>query len=132
MSESAKKEEENTSGPNLDQLFNLKKIRPKKDEKKKYISNFGDKEFTPSVGLKSTDPVTLNIYLDSEVRTTFAPNTLTTSDLTSTQINSSPQKPFKKLPKFRVRQRKFPSKISTTPPKEDLILNDKVDIGAQT
>ena len=131
MSESAEKEEENTSGPNFDQLFNPKKIRSKKNEKK-YISYFGDKEFTPSVGLKSTEPVTLNIYLDSEVRTTFAPNTLTTSDLTSTQINSSPQKPFKKLPKFRVTQRKFPNKISTTPPKEDLVLNDKVDFGTQT
>ena len=74
----------------------------------------------------SEESVNVDIYLDSDYSSTFAPNTLTTSGLNYEKL-SKPRKGFKK----RFKLRKIPKKSTSTSPKEELSQSsqtlDKVD-----
>ena len=83
---------ENISGPNVDINSNIiaadedsAKIRGSGKLKKlsNILSQFGVKEVEPSVDIGSSDSVNLGITLDSDLGSTQAPNSLTTTGLVS-------------------------------------------------
>ena len=125
---SIQKKENRISGPNVDlNIVNKNKINGKKKNKFGSKSVGVKEEVKPSVDddESSKESVNVDIYLDSDYSSTFAPNTLTTSGLNYEKL-SKPRKGFKK----RFKLRKIPKK--TTSPKEELITQssqtlDKVD-----
>ena len=83
---------ENISGPNVDINSNIvaadeDSAKPRRSRKMKKLSNifsqFGVKEVEPSVDIGSPETVNLGITLDSDLGSTQAPNSLTTTGLVS-------------------------------------------------